>query len=512
MLNLIEPFYLRVICAACNGIVMCLAAKKFYLFLQLNSYYPQRGYLKIVKTREFLFGATITAFAACVCILSYVFSLFVYTLMSIFLTIKNIKTKTKVKLKYTKRIKRLHFTVFLLIALFNVYFNLIFAPLLLVMFVLLAFYINLPIEHLINSYYIRKAKKKLNSAPNLIKIAVVGSWGKTSVKQILQHLLKSSFSVLSTPGSYNTPLGISSVINNSLVKDTQILIAEMGAKRRGDIKYLTKMISPDIAIITGVGNQHLETFKSQANIEKAKFEVCENMDSGALCVFNADNAVSAKYAEKTATRVLRVSLNQKADCYAEILKVSEGGTNFNVHIESKLYNCTTKLLGRHNVLNIMLAAAVAHALGVGFDSIVENIATIPPIKHRLELLDSSNGIIVIDDSYNANSEGVKHALDVLQMLKCGKRIVVTPGIVELGDMQFSYNFTYGEQLSQVCDCVILVGTQNKKAISDGLEHGGFPRHRLYEATSLIEASETLKSLIQSGDAVLFANDLPDNFI
>lgn len=509
--NFFQPFYQKIIAAALNALVMCLAAKRFYLFLQLNSYYPKRGYFKIIKTRYFLYCILTAILPLCFAWQPFV-CLICYCGFGIAFLIFSFTCRSRVLLKYTKRIIRLHITTFLLLFIFGIYFDIVFTPLVLIAIVLTAFFINMPLENIINNYYIKKAKAKLQNMPNLFKIAIVGSWGKTSVKQILEHILSNKYSVLATPGSYNTPLGISSVINNTLKPDTQVFIAEMGAKRIGDIKYLTKLLDPDIAIITGVGNQHLETFGSIENIIKAKYEICQNLKSNAVCVFNIDNDVSAGYAKQTTLKSITVSIKTSAGIYAEVEKTSEAGTYFLINFADQNKKARTRLLGEHNVLNIMLAVAAAMQIGMDKEEIISRIATIPQIKHRLELISGANGTIIIDDSYNANSEGVEHALKVLKDLNCKNKIVVTPGIVELGKMQYDCNFTYAKQLASVCDYVIIVGNENKKALTDGLAHMQFDMHKLFLTVSLSEASNILKDILHSNDAVLFANDLPDNFV
>ncbi len=443
------------------------------------------------------------------------------------------KKKDKVPLVFTKRILRLYITFSLLTlvlsfltvacacilaiiinnsllsnfryAIFSVY------PIFIPFILLLAHYINLPFEKIGINKGIKKCTKILSDRKDLIKIGITGSFAKTSVKEILKTILSVKYKVLSSPMSYNTPLGIVKTVNN-LEDSHQVFIAEMGARRVGDIKELTQIINPDIAVITGITSQHLETFKDIENVKKTKYEIIENMQSG-KAVFSADNNYSLEmfkncHLEKTLAGINSVEENLVK---ATNVKITKNGSEFVLNIGTQSIKTTTSLLGKHNVSNICLACAVAHYLGLTIEEIAEGISLINPIKHRLQPIYLDNGVFVIDDSYNANPEGVISALETLDLYE-GDKYIITPGIVELGKSEGLINYDFGVRISKVCKGVILVGRARALKIREGLLSEGFNAKNIYMVESLQEGKELFKTLLKDGDAILFENDLPDKYL
>ncbi len=455
-----------------------------------------------------------------------------YVLFLVFYFINEFKRKDKVPLAITKRMLRLIITFVIVTILFSLIFIvavnifaiifkgslisnfryaiLCFCPVLTPYLILLAFYINLPMENLIISKYIKKCKIKLKNTKNLIKIGITGSYGKTTVKEILKVILSEKYKVMATPLSYNTPLGITKTVKR-LDGTEDVFIAEMGARRVGDIKKLTEIVEPDIAIITGVVSQHLETFNKIENIKKTKYELIENMKGG-KAVFSADNVHTKEMFKKCKkpSVLAGVNLRVKPTVYATDIESNEFGTSFTLHVGENETLCQTKLLGKHNVSNICLAVAVADMLGLSLSEISSAISRIEPIKHRLELI-KSNGLTILDDSYNANPEGIKCALDVLKSFS-GKKFVVTPGIVELGFLENEKNFEFGKLLSKVCDGVILVGRARALKIREGLLSSRYSQDKIYMVSSLEDAKAKIAEIAGEGDVVLFENDLPDKYL
>lgn len=371
-----------------------------------------------------------------------------------------------------------------------------------------------PIEKRINTYYYTMAQEKIKSMDDLDTVGITGSFGKTSTKFIVDTILKEKYRVLKTPESYNTPMGISKVINSKLTNDYEIFIAEMGARYIGDIKEIAKLVHPKIGVITSIGPAHLETFKNIENIMKTKYELIEELPSDGIAIFNYDNKYLRKLADKTFKEKILYGLEnqEKLDIYATDIEVSELGSSFILKDKSgEEIKCTTKLLGKHNIYNILAGASVAKALGLTFEEIRRGIAKIEPIPHRLNIINPGTGVIVIDDTFNSNPVGVKAALEVLNQFKEGRKIIITPGMVELGDKEEESNREFGVRISTVCDYVILVGKNRTKPIYKGLKESGYNENNIIVVQNLDEATKEFQKIVRPKDIVLFENDLPDNY-
>lgn len=371
-----------------------------------------------------------------------------------------------------------------------------------------------PLEGKINMKFYRQAQNKINSRNDLQVIGVTGSFGKTSTKFILGTILEEKFKVLNTPESYNTPMGLSMVINNQLSHDHEVFIAELGARNIGDIKEVSELVKPKIGVITSIGPTHIETFKNIDNIMKTKYELVEELPTDGIAVYNYDNEYIKKLADKTFKEKILYGLDniEDLDLYGENIQVSEFGSTFTIKDkEGNAVDCKTKLLGKHNIYNILAAVAVAKSLGLSFEEIKSGIGKIQPIPHRLDIIKSESGIIIIDDAFNSNPIGAKAALDVISEFKEGKKIIVTPGMVELGTMEEEANKEFGINIGKVCDYVILIGENRTKPIYEGLMEVNYNEDNIYIVKDLKEATEYVQKLARPKDIVLFENDLPDNY-
>lgn len=378
-----------------------------------------------------------------------------------------------------------------------------------------------PIEQLINGVYLRDAKKRIRSLQPKI-IGITGSYGKTSTKYILHQILSQKYNTLMTPDSYNTPMGICKVIRGDLLPEHEYFIVEMGAYKRGDIRELCRLAPPEIGILTAVGPQHLERFKSIENTARAKYELIEALPSNGLAVINTDNEICAALADKTDTvPVIRYGIESNGvedttiRLKAREIKQSEKGLTFTVTDEvTGEVEITTKLLGKHNASNVLAAIGVSLQCGMTLSEIREALGALEPVPHRLQLMDGGTGVTVIDDSFNANPEGAKAALEVLTDFvsdKQAKKVLVTPGMVELGEREYDENKHFGSEAAKVCDLVILVGPARTAPILDGLKTANYPEQQIYVAKNLTEATQQLEKHVKPGDVVLFENDLPDNY-
>jgi UDP-N-acetylmuramoyl-tripeptide--D-alanyl-D-alanine ligase len=370
-----------------------------------------------------------------------------------------------------------------------------------------------PVQRAINQTYLRRARKRLREVKPLV-IGITGSYGKTSTKYLLEHILASRRRVLKTPLSYNTLMGLCRVINDNLQADCGVFIAEMGAYRRGDIKELCDFVRPTIGVLTAIGPQHLERFKSIENVQATKYELIEALPSAGVAIFNNDDPRCRTLADRTThVRVMRYGLDtdgQTLDLWAEHMTMGPEGLAFTLaDKDGKRMEVRTVLLGRHNVLNILGAACAALAVGIPLADIAGAIQDLPSVPHRLQLIDNGSGVTVIDDSYNSNPIGAMEALEVLGSFTHGQRILVTPGMVELGTLEAELNEELGAKAAEVCDYVVLVGVERTKPLVAGLRRKNFPQEKIRVVRDLKGATIVLPTIVGLGDTVLFENDLPD---
>lgn len=369
----------------------------------------------------------------------------------------------------------------------------------------------LPTEKSINRMYMQDARRRMDMSPGLIRIGITGSYGKTSVKNILYTILSQKYNVLSTPASFNTPMGLTRVIRERLEPAHQIFLAEMGARHRKDIKELTDFIRPTIGILTSVGPQHLDTFKTLEAITETKYDLIRSLPDNGYAVFSNDSGICLKLYEQTHHVSKALTGRKGGAVWAQDISVSDRGSTFTLCFEDgKKLPCETRLLGAHNISNILLSCAVARHLGLSDSQIQRGIGLLAPVEHRLQIIRNAGGITVIDDAYNSNPKSVKAALDVLKMFH-GRRIVVTPGMVELGDKEDSYNREFGRNLAESTDMCLLIGQKHTLPIREGLTEAGYDTNKIHVFSDLASAVSWLQGIMQAGDTVMYENDLPDHY-
>jgi len=402
---------------------------------------------------------------------------------------------------------------------------------------LISNFLLLPLEKIINQYYFNDAKKRLQAVPNLIVIGITGSFGKTSAKYVLNEILRHKYHTLMTPGSFNTPMGIAKVVRADLKPTHEIFIAEVSAKQIGDVKELCDLLHPRFGLITAIGEQHLETFKSIENIKKTKNELIEALPEDGIAFFNADNECClelARSAQMTKKKCVLYGIDDDATIanldldyvatditiddkgsvftvFKRNKKRNESGVNMQDEVQQETATFSTKLLGRHNIYNILAAIAIASEFGIKLEAMVYPIRQLNAVPHRLELKKINQDVTLIDDSFNANPVGSKMALEVLQNMLGKRKIIVTPGMIELGAEEYNCNRKFGEYIAAVCDYVILVGGKQTQPIQDGLNNKKFSLEKIFIARDFSAANHHLQSILQSHDVVLFENDLPDNY-
>ena len=443
--------------------------------------------------------------------------------MNIMTVLVNKPQPAKKPLVYTNRVKRMLFTTFLIYVaaillslLAGGYGIQVCEIVLLVLFVLQPFLvllvnlINRPVEKRIDQHYIDDAARILREMPNLTIIGVTGSYGKTSVKYFLSTLLSAQYNVLHTPGNYNTTLGVVRTIREQMKPFHEIFVCEMGAREVGDIKEICDLVHPGYGIITSIGPQHLQSFHTIENIIGTKFELADAVPENGKVFLNYDNDYIRTH--KIDKNVVSYgTMGDDISYKAYDIAVSPRGSSFKMRDDKgDEYEFHTRLVGNHNVQNIAGAIAVAHTLGIPMEKLRYPVKQLESVPHRLQLVKQGSRIL-LDDSYNSNKNGFKAALDTLAMFK-ELRILMTPGMVELGEKQYDENKEVGVYAADKCDYAVLVGKEQTKPIQDGLKEAGFAGSRLIVVDTLQEAFQMVNAIPDERQkVVLIENDLPDNY-
>ncbi len=528
--------------------------------LQFNGYY----YSRFIRARVDSFKSNILVYVLFVVlyvlgvVFYWYFSVFFIVLymllLGVFFLIFYVRQFVICELVFTNRIIRFCAVVFALDILYVILLfwslSIVILSLLIPLIILASFIIFslvyllfVPIEKSIGKRYIAKAKRILDTSKNLIKIGVTGSYGKTSVKEILSAILKENFNVIATPKSYNTPYGITKTINEKLTNSTEVFICEMGAKRKGEILELCNMVNCDMGIITSVGHQHTDIFGSIENVYLTKKELADFLRNK-ICVFNLMNDFTRKMyfnyvgkgigcfivSKRVAENVVKVvkkklknfvikssvglmvlySLPHKNNYYAKINKMTEFGSDFDIYYNyQKLGTITTLLLGRHNIINVLLAVAMAIDLKVPFSKVQKALITLRSISARLEKFVTKKGAVVINNGYNSNINSARSSLGVLNLFEKRTKVVITPGLIETSD-DFTYNRLFGEMISRVADEVIVVKQKNKNAILSGLSKSCFDMSKVYFVDSFLDAKGVI-DMAGEDYVFLIENDLPNYY-
>lgn len=431
-------------------------------------------------------------------------------------------SNTKKKLVYTMRVKRqvvtnliLNITITTLVYLFlgeeYVVGTIAILTFLQEFALLLVNLINRPMEKMVTNYYINDAKKMLRSVPDMKIIGVTGSYGKTSVKYYLHTLLQDKFNTLITPESYNTPMGVVKTIRESLKSTHEIFVCEMGARHVGDIKEICDIVHPHHGVITSIGPQHLETFFNMDNIIGTKYELADALPSDGMLFLNGDNEYVVGNADKYKNTIFYRTSSDGEGYRASDIKLSQLGTEFTVTTpEGEKEQFQMRLVGEHNVINVVGAIAIAHKMGISLKELRVPVRRIQPVAHRLQMIERGN-VTIIDDAYNSNPVGSKAAVETLAMFD-GVRILVTPGMVELGKEEDEFNYKFGTYAAKCCDYILLVGRKHTKPIENGVLDSGFAKEKCHVYDTLEDALSFAYSIKEEGHKfILLENDLPDNY-
>lgn len=369
-----------------------------------------------------------------------------------------------------------------------------------------------PYEDMTQKKFWNEANRKLANL-NPTVIGITGSYGKTSAKHILGHILSHAAPTLMTPGSVNTPMGITRIIREQLDDTHQYFIAEMGAYGPGSIKRLCKLCPPDIGVITAIGHAHYERFKTLETVAEAKFELAQAvLDKGGKMIVH-EKTLRFPYTEEIARNhdasFITTGAISNFTAYLEKAVQTMEGLDITVKWNHTLYFIEVPLFGLHHADNVVMAFATACTLGLDPQLVVSALRTTPQIPHRLEVKKLPKGHL-IDDAYNSNPLGFRSALDLLFTLgKKRRKILVTPGMVELGGTHDEIHKQIGAVAAQSCDICIVVNSSRIPTFIDGFNQYKRADQTLYEMETFAQAQEWINDNLHENDLILIENDLPD---
>ena len=469
---------------------------KFYIFSNIlqQSYYEFKFLIRFLFKKIYLFIPSIlfVIYNFLVCD----FLLWIAIFLSIFLTFYLYKNM-KIKLKFTKRIIRLFISFVLLTSILSIFVPMVLLEPFTPVIVLMSMVINKPIEIIINKKYIKRSQVKIKEV-DAIKIAITGSYGKTSVKNYIAQIIKNNYLVLSTPNSYNTPLGISRFINSVNLIFCDFFIYEFGARRKNDIKELKKLYNYDIAVVTGINEMHIDTFKTQEAIIHEKMSIVEGVSDRGFAILNYECPYIRNYA--VIKKKYTYGFNY-GDFLAKNVKISLEGSEFDLyHRENFVRHFSSNLIGRQSVLNLIPSIIISLVYGIELG----NIENIEGVKNRLTRREN-DGYIILDDAYNSNILGVEYALEVLAS-HIGQKVIITPGLVELEKVKEIMCYKYAKLIDEVCDACILVSNGFTKQMSQDIK-----RCKVYIVKSFVEGFELYLNIKENNSVLLIENDLTDAY-
>lgn len=377
---------------------------------------------------------------------------------------------------------------------------------------MLSAWILSPAEKRLQKHYYSDAQRILREIDPFI-IGITGSYGKTGAKAALGDLLTQTLGSTFWPKkSINTVMGITRTIRETMRPHHKFAVIEMGAYNIGSIKRLCDFTPPKAALVTAVGIMHLERFGSPENVYRAKSEIAQAVSDNGILVCNGDSPNARRMAaehRKATTLLYGFDLSKgPLDCFATDISYTESGTSFVIHFRGQKIPGRTPLLGKPALSNALGAFTMACALGAEPAFAAACLGNLPPVDNRL-VLDKGSRVSYLRDAYNSNPIGFEAALEVLKQLPATRRILITPGMIELGDMQFEENKRLARIAGTVCDLVYVVGDTNREALLAGLTEAEFPRAKIIIADTRDEAFKILAEQSAQGDLVLIENDLGD---
>jgi UDP-N-acetylmuramoyl-tripeptide--D-alanyl-D-alanine ligase len=361
-----------------------------------------------------------------------------------------------------------------------------------------------PVERRLVTPYSTSARARLAQVSPTV-VAITGSFGKTSTKQHVAHLVAGSRTVVASPASFNNRAGLARAINEHLTMGTDVFVAEMGTYGKGEIAELCRWCPPAIAVLTAIGPVHLERFKTEEAILTAKTEITE---AAHTVILNVDDARLAALADRLEAEGVKAVVRCSAiDTAADVCVQAVAGVGATVYVAGVAAGTAIDLPASVQPTNLACALAVAFALGVPPEAAVSRIASLPSVPNRLTSTQAASGVWVIDDTFNSNPSGSRVALrELASHAAAGRRVVVTPGMVELGPRQPGENRAFAEAVGREATDLVIVGQTNRRA----LRAGSPPLHPVTVRTRE-DAVAWVRATLGPGDAVLYENDLPDHY-
>jgi UDP-N-acetylmuramoyl-tripeptide--D-alanyl-D-alanine ligase len=421
----------------------------------------------------------------------------------------------------TARAKRIYWTAMCILIVIAVVCTLLRAPL--IIWVLLVQLIpfglvagtalTAPYEKKTQQRFWNEAHAKLGSLKPTV-VGITGSYGKTSTKHLLGHILELQAPTLITPGSVNTPMGIARIVRERLASHHRFFVCEMGAYGPGSIARLCRLAPPDIGLITAIGMAHYERFKTLDAVAQTKFELAEAVATRGGSVIIAEQVLEFAAARAFLDRHRRTTIvvGTGADCHLRIISSAQtvSGIQAEVIWHGAAFTLKAPLYGEHHISNMAISFAGASCLGVAPEDAILALASVPQISHRLEVKQSPSGARLIDDAYNSNPVGFASGLRLLAQLQNddGRRILVTPGMVELGPAHDEEHRKIGELAAQYVDVLLPVLPQRIAALTEAYAAAN-PKGIIIPCVNFEAARTWMNQNAGPADVILLENDLPD---
>lgn len=392
------------------------------------------------------------------------------------------------KLVFTPRVKRFFAILFLVSVFIDVllYEKVMMLPLFLPL--MISFLLSFSFEKYQSILFVKKACKKLSDMPNLIIVEITASYGKTSIKNFLYQILENEFRCHKTPRSVNTLMGLVKDINENLTADTQLYIAEAGARKNGDIAEITNFLKPNIIIVGEIGKQHIEYFKTVENIRKTKLEALNSPNLKAAFVHSSTL--------KEADKKIKIYDKNLSDISANLDYLK-----FKMEFDKQIYEFKAPILGKFNASNLAACISVAKYLGMSVCDIEKKLLSLESVEHRLNKIEAG-GKFIIDDSFNGNLEGMSQSYDLVSKYE-NRKVIVTPGIVEATK---EMNEELAKKINEIFDLIIVTGDLNAEIFKNNIDE-----NKILILKNKGELTKTLGEKTRAGDLILFSNDAP-NFI
>jgi len=338
-------------------------------------------------------------------------------------------------------------------------------------------------------------------------ICVTGSNGKTTTKEIIAHILSQKFSLLKSSGNYNNEIGIPLTLLQ-LNKLHKLLVTEMGMRGLGEIKTLTNFITPDLAVLTNIGEAHIGLLGSKDNIFKAKSELLQSLNKDGISILNRDDLYFLKTLEIVKNKkVYTFGIKNKSDIMADNVRiVSDKGMRFTLIVQNDMRKeIFLPLLGRHNIYNALAAAATAFALGIELDLIEKGLSSFKPLGMHMQLSKFYKGIKILNDSYNASPLSVKSALETLtEVAQKNRKIAILGDMLELGEKADFYHQKIGKEVAKLSIDILITLGPGGKIIAQSSKKEGIAEERVFsfEKNEKINLAKKLLSLTKPGDFIL----------